>query len=120
MMTCVGSVANKRTAPFVPAGTIAALALIRPSNEFRVETTGCDWPVGQAERKPSEPDGTTVRFKEYARALAGIPQALAGIAKSRKVPPAKMGPPRGPLGSRVSATRHGVTGTTPRACAAPT
>jgi hypothetical protein len=52
------------TAPFTPAGTIAALALIRPSREFSVETNGWDWPAGQTERKLSEPTGTTVRLSE--------------------------------------------------------
>src|SRR3954452_10136832 len=40
-----------------------------------------------------------------------MPQALCGIAKSRVVCPESSGPPNGPLLSRVSATRQGVTGT---------
>ena len=35
------------TALLVPAGTIAALALMRPSSEFMVEIVGCASPVGQ-------------------------------------------------------------------------
>jgi hypothetical protein len=38
------------TAPPSPAGTMAALALTRPSTEFSVETTGCTWPAGQIVR----------------------------------------------------------------------
>src|ERR1700722_14008043 len=37
-------------------------------------------------------------------------QALFGISNSRVVPPANSGPPKGPAGFRVSATRHGVIG----------
>jgi len=35
---------------------------------------------------------------------------LLGMGKLRLVPPDMYGPPRGPVGLRVSATRHGVTG----------
>jgi hypothetical protein len=45
-MTLVASVANTLTAPLVPAGTIAAFDLMRPSREFSVETSGCACPVG--------------------------------------------------------------------------
>src|SRR3954452_9695492 len=55
--------------------------------------------------------GTTVKFKEYACASAGIPHALCGMAKSRVVCPPSTGAPKGPAASRVSATRQGVTGT---------
>ena len=40
-----------------------------------------------------------------------MPQELAGIVKLRGTPPLKIGPPNGPFGLRVSATRHGVIGT---------
>ena len=33
--------ANNFTPPFTPARTMAAFALIRPSDEFKVETPGC-------------------------------------------------------------------------------
>ena len=48
--TLVASLTYTLTAPEVPAGTIAALALMRPSGEFRVETVGCPSPVGQIVR----------------------------------------------------------------------
>ena len=48
-------------------------------------------------------------FSEYARAVDGMPHA-PGIGKDRVAPPISAGPPRGPTGPRVSATRHGVTG----------
>src|SRR6516165_6076673 len=38
-------------------------------------------------------------------------QALWGIGKSRGLPGKRKGPPNVPSGPRVSATRHGVTGT---------
>ena len=39
-MTLVVSVTYTLTAPLAPAGTMAALALVRPSGEFNVETYG--------------------------------------------------------------------------------
>src|ERR1035438_3732188 len=44
-------------------------------------------------------------------ALVGTPQALAGMLKSRLMAAPRIGPPKGLSGLRVSATRHGVTGT---------
>src|SRR5580704_2743010 len=110
-ITLVGLLANTVIAPFAPAGTMAALALILPSEEFRVETEGCDCPAAHTERNPSGPKGTTVRFREYAAAFAGIPQGLEGIVKLRLLLAGIDGPPKGPLALRVSAIRHGVTGT---------
>ena len=52
--------------PLVPAGTIAALAMVLPSVELSVETPGNELPAGQTDRNPSGPDGTTVKFNEYA------------------------------------------------------
>src|SRR5208283_5966959 len=49
-ITCVGFVTNTLIAPLVPAGTIAAFATTLPSNEFRVETSGCACPVGHVLR----------------------------------------------------------------------
>jgi hypothetical protein len=40
MIASVVSLAYKLIAPLVPAGTMAALATIRPSNEFKVDTSG--------------------------------------------------------------------------------
>ena len=72
--TLLVSVTYTLMAPFVPAGTMAASALMRPSSEFRVETLGRANPAGQTVRKPNLAGGTTVRFKEYAAAFVGIPQ----------------------------------------------
>ena len=52
------------TSPIAPAGTIAALALMRPSSEFKVEAKGCGCPAGHTVRKPSGPIGTTETFME--------------------------------------------------------
>src|ERR1700676_2327080 len=90
---------------------MAALALMRPSKEFRVETNGCGWPVGHAVKNESGPCGTTVTFNEYAIAVDGIPQPLPGIAKARTSAASMLGPPKGPFGRRVSAMRQGLTGT---------
>src|ERR1700690_1853949 len=108
--TCVGLVTNTSIPPPAPAGPIAAFPTTEPSNEFRVETYGFAEPVGQVVRYASAPSGTTVTFSEYASAVAGIPQALAGIGNVREVDAPISGPPNGLFAFRVSAIRHGVTG----------
>ena len=103
--------AKKHAAPLVPAGRMAATALVRPS-ELRLEASGCGCPQGKAVRNPSGPCGTTVIFSEYACAVFGIPQTLLGMANALAVAwPRREGPPNGPVGLRVSAMRQGVTGT---------
>ena len=104
--------AKKHAAPLVPAGKIAATALVRPSMELRLDASGCRCPQGKAVRNPSAPCGTTVMFNEYACAVFGIPQALLGIANALAAAlPCRKGPPNGPAGLRVSAMRQGVIGT---------
>src|ERR1700674_5736741 len=79
--------------------------------ECSVATSGWGCPVGHIVKNPKGPEGTTATFIEYATAAEGIPQALAGIAKSRDVCRGRLGPPKGPVALRVSAMRHGVIGT---------
>src|ERR1035441_6259705 len=98
-------------ASLVPAGIMAAFALMRPSTEFKVAITGRGCPAGHTVRYPRPPCGTTATFSEYAAAVEGMLQALSGMAKSREVWPCRAGPPNGPGARRVSATRQGVTGT---------
>src|SRR5262245_15693633 len=107
----VASVANTLTAPPDPAGTTAAFALMRPSTEFSVETKGCWGPVGRIVIWPGAPLGTTVTLSAYARAVPGIAQEEDGIAKLRSTPDDREGLPNCPRFSRVSAIRHGDTGT---------
>jgi len=52
-----------------------------------------------------------VKLTEYAAAFAGTPQELEGTGIVRDVFAARNGPPRGPLGFRVSRIRHGATAT---------
>src|SRR5271156_3023551 len=110
---CVASLTYTFTAPpdaALPAGTIAAFALVRPSGEFKVDTAGCPSPSGQIVRCPSGPGGTTVTFSEYATAVLGIPEhGPEGMAKLRVWLAASSGPPKGPSALRVSTTRQGVT-----------
>src|SRR6202142_2562272 len=98
------------TAPFVPAGTIAAFATTLPSNEFKVETSGFAAPAGHAVKNDSGPSGTTVTFIEYAAAVAGTEQPPAGSANERVDCASISGPPNAPCAPRVSTTRHGVSG----------
>src|SRR5207248_3258883 len=60
---------------------------------------------------PNGPRGIAVKFSEYAAALDGTPHGLATTLKSRPMLPANAGPPNAPVGLRVSAMRHGPTGT---------
>src|ERR1039458_9368235 len=86
---------------------MAASALMRPSSEFRVATTGLSWPVGHRVRYPSGPCGTTETFSEYAAAVSGMLQPPScGMGKLREVPPG-IGPPV----NRVSIRRQGVAAT---------
>ena len=48
-----------------------------------------------------------------------MPQGPAGISKSRLMPLANAGRPKGPAGLRVSAIRQGVTGTKRRGTGIP-
>ncbi len=61
-MRSVALVAITVMAPLVPAGTMAALAVTAPVGALSVDEPGCGNPAGQALRKPSSPDGTTVIF----------------------------------------------------------
>jgi hypothetical protein len=100
-------------APLAPAGTIAAFATTRPSNEFNVETSGCGCPAGQTDRYATGPGGTTVIFREYACAVLGMLHALCGMGILRTTPPEMEGPPNVPVVALVSSTRQGVTGVKP-------
>src|ERR1019366_874365 len=117
--TSVVSVANTLMAWPTPAGTMMALALIRPSREFSVATTGRGCPVGHAVRYPREPCGTTDTFSEYAAAVVGIRQGPLGMAKSGDPCLGVGGPPKGPLTHLVSTTRQGVTATNRKGVWAP-
>src|SRR5258708_1656590 len=98
------------TDPLVPAGMIPAFAVIAPVRAFNVDANGCTCPVGHAVRYPSGPLGTAVKFNEYACAEEGTLQELESTGKVRLWPPPREGPPSGPMGCRVSATRQGVSG----------
>src|SRR3954447_20470748 len=109
-ITWLRSLTKTLTDPLVPAGTMAAFALIRPSVEFRVDTVGCACPVGHKVSQLSGPCGTTVTFSAYAFAVAGMPQAAPEISNSRTSFSARIGPPLLPFAWRVSAIRQGSTG----------
>ena len=67
--------------------------------------------IGHAVKNPSRGFGTTVRLNEYACALEGIAHDVASrMGKSRCTFASREGPPNGPDGLRVSATRQGVSG----------
>src|ERR1035438_8586895 len=75
---------------------MAALALMRPSSEFRVATVGRGSPVGHIVRYPNVPAGITETFSAYAAAVDEMLQPPScGMGKLRKVPPG-IGPPPAP------------------------
>ena len=87
-MTLAVWLAYTLTELFVPAGTIVALALTRPSGEFNVDVYGRVKPAGHTVIYPRDPlSGTAVTFRENAAAEGGIPQLPLGIAKSRELCP---------------------------------
>src|SRR5437868_2371241 len=107
----VASVVNTFTAPSEPAGTTTAFERTVPIGSFREAAKGRCCPAGHAVRNPSDgPFGRAAKFKEYACALDGSPHELARIGNDRVLCVARLGPPNGPVGLRVSATRHGVSG----------
>jgi hypothetical protein len=57
---------NTETAPPVPAGTMAALAVVVPVGAFKVDEPGCFCPVGNNTRKLrfAPLGGIAVAFKE--------------------------------------------------------
>src|SRR5436309_14830877 len=101
-------VTKTEMSPFLPAGTIAAFAMIAPVLAFRVETRGCDCPSGQIVRKPKLSFATAVEFREYALAVEGTLQGFERTGKVRSVDPGREGPPSGAVVNRVSTKRQGV------------
>src|ERR1700674_539972 len=100
----VASVVNTLTAPPAPAGTTTAFERTVPVGSFSEATKGRDCPAGQAVRNPNDgPVGTAAKFKEYACAFDGSPHELAKIENERVLSAARLGPPNGPVGLRVSA-----------------
>src|ERR1700674_1601801 len=107
----VASVVYTLTAPLVPAGTMTAFARTVPVGSFSEATKGRDCPAGHAVMNPNVgPFGTAAKFNEYACAFDGSPHELARIGNDLVLCAVRLGPPNGPVGLRVSATRHGVSG----------
>ena len=72
----VASEAYTSTEPSVPAGRMAAFAVMVPVGAFNVEAVGIALPVGQVVIHPSGPCGSAVKFKAYATAPDGTLQPL--------------------------------------------
>src|SRR5580698_9305297 len=106
-MRSVSSDAYTLTASLAPAVTMAAFALVRPSNEFNVETDGRGVCAGQTVRYRNCPEGTAVTFSENAVAVEGMLHSPnCGTTKFCQVPACS-----GVCVCRVSTRRHEVTGT---------
>src|SRR5690242_12245601 len=105
--------AKAMMSPPVPAGTMAALAVLVPVGALSVDTPGRAWPAGHVVTYPSGLPrcGSAVMLKEYACAALGIPHVVAWrTGKLRCCPLCSAGPPSGPVVPRVSTTRQGDTG----------
>src|SRR5207248_2405957 len=74
-----------------------------------VDASGCELLPAKRIMYPMAPGLTTVRFTATATAAVGMPHTPA-TAMVRVPPEGSAGPPLGPLGLRVSMSRHGVTG----------
>src|SRR6266496_4722995 len=96
----------------VVSGTIAPLAIAgSPAAALIVDTNGAGVPNGQIDKNPFKLGVTRVTFSTAAFAVFGTPHAAGAreIGKLRVLPDANAGPPRTPVGPRVSTMRQGVT-----------
>src|SRR5512140_1182868 len=88
--------------------TTALFARVLPAAKLIVEASAA-MPAGLTRRSPGPVGASTVTFRATATAPDGTPHWPAR-AKARRAPlPCSAGPPNGPLGARVSTTRHGVS-----------
>src|SRR6266542_1331668 len=94
--------------PEGPSEMIALLARVWPGRQFMTETRGRPTPAGKTRRSPRAVGWVTVKLNAIALVPGGMPHWLA-MTKVRSALAASAGPPYGPAGLRVSATRHGVT-----------
>src|SRR6266699_4784886 len=94
--------------PVGGSGTMALLARVCPARQFNVETKGSGIPPGTILTSPSAVGCVTVKLYATALAVAGIPHWPA-MVNERSALALSAGPPYGPTGLRVSATRHGGT-----------
>ncbi len=94
--------------PLTPSGTIALFALTMPGRKLIALAKGAAPPAGYKRKSPWSLGVTTAMMIATAVAEDGIPQRPA-TGKVRTVLADSAGPPEGPSGLRVSATRHGAT-----------
>src|SRR2546427_5486843 len=96
------------TCPPVPSGMMALLARTLFAAKLMVLEPGGGPPVGYSRKSPRSVSRTTVTLMAIALASVGIPQ-IPAAGKLRVVLAPRAGPPEGPGGLRVSATRQGVS-----------
>ncbi len=94
--------------PLTPSGTIALFARTMPTRKLIALASGAAPPAGYTRKSPASLGVTTAMMIATAVAEGGIPQRPA-TGKLRTVLAESAGPPEGPSGLRVSATRHGAT-----------
>src|SRR5260370_767460 len=94
--------------PPEPSETTALLARALWTAKLMLLELGARLPAEYSGRSPRSVASTTVTLTATALAVDGIPQRPV-TGKLRVVLAPSAGPPEGPTGLRVSATRHGVT-----------
>src|SRR5512141_2408115 len=94
----------------VASGTTALFARVRFAEKLIALASGsCAASPRSSVRLPGFAGFVTARLTEMATAAAGIPHADAATLNVRVANGCRDGPPSGPVGFRVSRTRHGGT-----------
>src|SRR5579864_110174 len=91
-----------------PVETMALLARTCPGRKLMVLVLGSGVAPAYRRRSPGAVGPTTVTLTDRARAVAGMPQLLLNVGKTRPLLAASTGPPSGLVALRVSAMRHGA------------
>src|SRR6185369_17326065 len=100
-------VGHTPSVPLLDSLITELFARVWPVEKLILLVPGTNWSPGKRVRFPAPPAFTTVTFIATASAPTGTPQRPVNV-KARRFPEDNAGPPKGPVGSRVSATRQGV------------
>src|SRR5688572_24490976 len=93
--------------PSGPRPATVAAARTWPARKFNMLVPGTGVPDGKRRRLPAAAGWIAVTLSTTERAAAGMPHRPV-IGKVRALAAARAGPPEGPAGFLVSATRQGV------------
>src|SRR5215471_17155236 len=91
-----------------PSPMTALQARVWFFRQFTIEVRGSTAAPGKIRTSPAAVGRVIVKLKDPAFAPVGTPQRPP-MTKLRLNPARRAGPPQGPVGPRVSTTRHGAT-----------